>query len=297
MAAQVLGERVDDDVRSVLDGPQQVGAGHGVVHDQRHAVVMGHPCQRGDVGHVAQRVADGFDEHGLGAAVDVPREAGRVARVREAGDDALARQRVREQVVGAAIERAGRDDVVAGLGDRLDRVGDGRHARGQRQRGDAAFERRDALFEHVVGGIHDAGVDVARHLQVEQVRAVPGAVEGVGRRLVDGHRHGAGGGVGCLSGVDGEGLDLHAGLSPRKQWRAGIARCVRPIVSGRTATRNEPIAMCLCLIRHAVCRRSPDNHLHPLPMIHHHTIVSLPRRAAMATEPPSGCRRSQEGGA
>ncbi len=256
VAAQVLGERVDDDVRAVLDGAQQVGAGHGVVHDQRHAVVVRHTRQRGDVGHVAQRVADGFDENGLGAAIDVPREAGRVARVREAGGNALARQRVREQVVGAAIERAGRYDVVAGLGDGLDRVGDGRHARGQGQRGDAAFERRDALFEHVVGGIHDAGVDVARHLQVEQVRSVLGAVEGVGRCLVDGHRHGAGGGVGCLSGVDGEGLDLHAVLSPRKLWAGRRCGACGPLCRAATP-RGTNRSLCAYAFHASAARRPP----------------------------------------
>ncbi|CAM4172240.1 hypothetical protein ACAN107058_23330 [Paracidovorax anthurii] len=231
VAAQVLGERVHHDVGAVLDRAQQVGAGHGVVHDQRHAVVVRHLRQRGDVGHVAQRVADGFDEHRLGPRVDVPGEARRIARIGEARGDALARQRVGEEVVGAAVERAGRDDVVARLRDGLDGVGDGRHARGQGQRGDAALQRRDALFQHVVGRVHDARVDVAGHLQVEQVRPVLGAVEGIGDGLVDGHGHGAGRGVRRLAGVDGEGLDLH-GLVAFRNGSGGWC--------GRAGCRGEP---------------------------------------------------------
>ena len=63
-----------------------------------------------------------------------------------------------------------------------------RLARRQRQRRHAAFHRRDALLQHVVGRVHDAGVDVAQFLQAEQVGGVLGAVELVRRGLVDRHR-------------------------------------------------------------------------------------------------------------
>ena len=76
---------------------------------------------------------------------------------------------------------------------------------------DLAFKGGNALFHNRLGGVHDAGVDVARHLQVEQVGAVLGAVEGVGHRLVDGHGHGLGGGVGAVACVYGQGLDFHEG--------------------------------------------------------------------------------------
>jgi hypothetical protein len=85
------------------------------------------------------------------------------------------------------------DDVVAGLGNGQHRISDRRLARSQRQRRDAAFQRGHALFQHVLRGVHDARVDVARHLQVEQVGAVLRAVEGVGHRLVQRHGHGLGG--------------------------------------------------------------------------------------------------------
>jgi hypothetical protein len=149
-----------------------------------------------EVGDIAQRVADGFAEDSLGLAVDQLLEGVRIAVVGEADLDAVLRQGVGEQVVGAAVQRARRDDVVAGLGNGLDRGGDRGHAGGKGQRGNAAFHRRDALFQHVLRRVHDAGVDVAGNLQVEQVGAVLGAVEGVGGGLVDRHRDGLGGRVG-----------------------------------------------------------------------------------------------------
>ncbi|MCY1535099.1 hypothetical protein D9M68_704900 [compost metagenome] len=161
-----------------------------------------------DVGHVARRVAQRLDEHRLGALVEQLLETARVAVVREARGDAELRQRVGEQVVGATVQRRAADDVVTGFGDGLDRVGHGRLARGQRQRGNAAFERGHALLQHVLRRVVDAGVDVARHFQVEQVRAVLRAVEGVGHGLVDRRRNRAGGRVGRVAGVDRQGFEF-----------------------------------------------------------------------------------------
>lgn len=83
---------------------------------------------------------------------------------------------------------------------------------------------RDALFQHVGGGVHDARVDVAGHLEVEQVGAMLGTVEGIGHGLVDGHGGRLGGGVGRVAGVDGQGFDAHGRLPSGdgcKKGRAG----------------------------------------------------------------------------
>ena len=42
-----------------------------------------------------------------------------------------------------------------------------------RQSADAALEIGDALLEHVGGGVHDPGVDVAEFLQGKQVGRMP----------------------------------------------------------------------------------------------------------------------------
>jgi hypothetical protein len=90
-------------------------------------------------------------------------------------------QGVVEEVVGAAVERGGGDDLVAGVGE----GGDGERLRGLAggggKGGRSAFERGDALLEDVGGGVHDAGVDVAELLQAEEAAGVVGVVED-GRR-------------------------------------------------------------------------------------------------------------------
>ena len=202
-----------DDVGTVLEGAAEDRRGHRVVDNQRHAVAMRGVGQGLDIDDVAGRVADRFAEHGLGLVVDQRFQGGNVVVRGEAGLDAEARQGVGQQVVGAAIQLGHRDDVVTGFGDGLDRIGDGRHAGGHGQRADATFQRRHALFEHGVGRVHDARVDVAGDLQVEQVGTVLGVVEGKGAGLVDRHGHRLGGRVGAVAGVDGQGFQFHAGRS------------------------------------------------------------------------------------
>ena len=58
VATQVFGQRMYDDVGTMLEGAAQIRAGHGVVDDQRHAGGMGNGGQRRNVGDVAQWVAD-----------------------------------------------------------------------------------------------------------------------------------------------------------------------------------------------------------------------------------------------
>ncbi len=201
-----------DDVGAMLERPAEHRRGDCIVDDQRHTVAVRGFGQGGEIDDIARRVADGFAEHRLGATVDQRFQGCDVIVGGETHLDALARQGVGKQVVGAAIELGHRDDVVAHFGDGLDGVGDRCHARGYGQCSHAAFKRCDALFEHVGGGIHDARVDVARHLQVEQVGAVLGVIEGVGGGLVDRHRHRPGGRVRAVASVDGEGFPFHGAL-------------------------------------------------------------------------------------
>jgi len=122
--------------------------------------------------------------------------------------DAELGQGVGEQVVGATVEGGGGDDVIPGFGDGENGVGDGGGTGSQGQGTYAPFQGGDPLFQHVIGGIHDPGVDVARHLQIEQVGPVLGVVEGKGSGLVDGDGHRFGGGVRGVTGMDGKGFDF-----------------------------------------------------------------------------------------
>src|SRR5690606_862061 len=75
---------------------------------------------------------------------------------------------------------------------------------------DAALHFRDALFEHIGRGVHDPGIDVARHREVEQVGPVLRVVESVRGRLVDWHGRGFRRRFGCVAVVQCQGFKSHS---------------------------------------------------------------------------------------
>ena len=185
-------------------GRTSAGEARGVVDDQRQLVLVGDRGELLDVGDVELGIAQRLGVDGAGLVVDGGAQAVEVVGVDKLHLDAQPRQRVVEEIVGAAVERGGGDDLVAGRGQRGDGERLRRLARGRGQRRRAAFERRHALLKDVGGGVHDAGVDVAELLQREQAAGVVGVLEDVGGGLVDGHGARAGGGVGRLAGVNGQ---------------------------------------------------------------------------------------------
>src|SRR6185437_1155397 len=122
--------------------------------------------------------------------------------------DPQGRQDVVELGVGAAVQVAGRDDVVAGLGQVDDRVEDGAGARRHAQTAQLVgpFHQGDALLQHVGGRVHQPGVDVAQLAEREQVGRVLGVLEDERAGPVDGYGPGAGGRVGLGAAVQAEGL-------------------------------------------------------------------------------------------
>ena len=228
-----------------MSAPHSMGrtrAGDGVVLSMMSGklVLVGDGGELLDVDDVELGIAEGLGVDGAGLVVDGGAQAVEVVGIDEAHRDAEPRQRVVEEVVGAAVERGGGDDLVAGGGEGDDGEGFGGLAGGGGEAGDAAFERGDALLEDVGGGVHDAGVDVAELLQREEAGGVVGVLKKIGSGLVDGHGAGAGGGVGRLAGVDGEGGKLlrgfgHDGLLQVRCWwrRDG------PLQSGRNSSHEE----------------------------------------------------------
>ena len=208
VAAEELRGGVDDDVRAERD---PVGRAERVVDDERQAVAVGDGGNGLDVRDVAVRVAQRLKIDGARVRLDGRLDRCGVVRVHERCRDAVLRQRVRQQVIGAAVDRLLRDDVVALPRKRLNGIGDGRCAGGRGQSGHAALKGRHALLKHVLRGVRQAAVDVARVRQAEAGRSLCAVTEYIGRRLVDGHGARAGGGIGLLlSDVKLQGLKMIA---------------------------------------------------------------------------------------
>ncbi len=209
MPADVLGGRVHHDSRAVLERAANDGRGR-IVHDQRYAELAPDRGHFGDRKYGELGVGERLGIVGAGAIVGGAPEGFGVGRVDEAHLDAHRRQRVGEQVPGAAVQVGGADDVVARSAQVLDRQGRCRLSRADRERRNATLQSGDLLLEGIARGVHDARVDVAEVLQREQVGGVLRAAELIGRGLVDRHGYGAGGRVVARAGVQHHGLGVVA---------------------------------------------------------------------------------------
>ena len=113
--------------------------------------------------------------------------------------------------VGATIQVAGRDDVVAGLGEIDDRVEDTAGARGHAQAAKLwpSFEQGNPLFQHVGRRVHEPGIDIAQLSQSEEIGRMLGALENVGTGAIDGHAASESCRVGLSTAVQAKSLELH----------------------------------------------------------------------------------------
>ena len=210
VAADELGERVHDDVGAPLDRADEVRRRHRVVDDQRNPASWATL----DTPSMSKTSFFGFDStspknsfvFGRTAVRHCSRSSGSSTNVTSMP---MLRQRVVEQVVGAAVERRRGDDVVADFGDRRDGQhlgglpGPDRKRSGDPDRGGAAaLQRIQARLERALRRVHDARVDVADLGQGEQVGGVGRVAELVARRLVDGHGTRPGGRIGISPDVD-----------------------------------------------------------------------------------------------
>ena len=109
------------------------------------------------------------------------------------------RANVLELAERAAVEERRADDIVARFDQIAERQILGGHARCGGHGRRASFERSHALFENRGRGIAQTGVDVTLFAQGEAGRALFGAVENIGRGLVDRQCARTGHGIGLLA--------------------------------------------------------------------------------------------------
>ena len=121
--------------------------------------------------------------------------------------DAELRERLSEQCPRSPVQTVGGNEVLSRMHDRQQRRRDRCLTAGEGQSSRAAVQRRQALFEDVGRGIHQAGVDVAEFAQAEEVRCVLRAMEHVARCRIDRHSARRSGGVWHLPGVQRQGTE------------------------------------------------------------------------------------------
>lgn len=176
----------DDDVGAEFQRANKRRGGDRVVDDERNMVLVSDLGDGWDIEDVSDGVAEGLTVESLGIRLDGLLPLGRVIRVLEEGDvDAQALQGDGEQGGGATVKARGGDDVVAGRSDVEDGGGLSGLAGRESHGGDAAFQGCDAALEGVHRRVGQASVNRACIREVKASGSVLGAVEDVGRRLVN----------------------------------------------------------------------------------------------------------------
>jgi hypothetical protein len=176
-----LADRLDTDVRAVVEGVLVDGGGEGVVDDRQgadRAGLFGDGGDGGDVEDVQGGVGRGLEEHDAGPAGQHLGQSADFVAAQEGGGDAELGQVVAEEFEGAAVDVADARDVLAGTGGGEEGGGFGGHARGERERLLAVFQVGELGLEGADGGVEAvAGVEVARLAALDDVEEVGGGVE------------------------------------------------------------------------------------------------------------------------
>lgn len=148
MAVDVLGDGVDDDVGSVVQGILDVRAQEGVVHHDLDAMLVSNGRNGADINEAQGRVGRGLDpdEPGLVRADQLGHVG--LDGGREGDLDAVGGRDLGEVSVGAAVDVRDGDDVGA-AGERLEDVGGGGRAGGEGERIAGVLEARNGGFKVV----------------------------------------------------------------------------------------------------------------------------------------------------
>lgn len=74
-----------------------------------------------------------------------------------------------KKIIGSTVQLAGTDNIISGFDQSLNSVGYCRHAGSHGQSTNAPLDRSQPLFQHRCCGIHDASINISRHVEIEQV--------------------------------------------------------------------------------------------------------------------------------
>src|SRR2546430_17660596 len=119
-----------DDVRTMFKRTAQVGCGKGVIYDKRNASLVGNIGDGTDIEHITTWVADGFTVKGTSTRRESAAVVLGVRAVDENRIDAPGSESQVELCMRAAVEGAGRDQIISRTKERHHRCHLGSHARG-----------------------------------------------------------------------------------------------------------------------------------------------------------------------
>ena len=212
---EVLGDRVEGNVRAEDNGVLEDGAGKGVVDNKDGAGLVGNLGGLAEVGDGRQGVPGRFDVHNLGLPGDDGLTEGlRVGSVDHRRRHPKALHHVAVEVHGGAVHHLRAHNVVPGAHEGHDGPGHSAHPAPKGDRAPRVLELSNNHLELLDSGVPDAAVHVALRLLGEEVGPLLGVVEHKRRGLEDGEGVGVedvdlvSAGDGLLAGVDTHGVEV-----------------------------------------------------------------------------------------
>ena len=198
---------MDHDVGAPVEGPAEVGRGHGVVDDERDARLARHRRQGFQIADHAARIGQALDEDRLGPGRQRTAHGRRVVDVDEVSLPVEFLEGLAELGDRAAVEPGRGDETVARFHQGEESENLGGVAGSAAGAAAPAFQIRQAFFEGGHRRIRESRVDEAEGLQVEQRGRVVGVVEHVGGVLEDRRLARAGDRLRLGAGVDHAGFE------------------------------------------------------------------------------------------
>ena len=228
MPAEVFGGRVHDDVGAEDERLLQRRRRERVVDDDEGADRVPDLGEAGDVGDPQQRVRRRLDPHDLRRrGLDGGAHGVEITHVDDAQAHAPRPEHPGEQSVGAAVDVAAEQHLVAGRERGAQQRVFGGEPRGERERVRPALDRGELGLQRCARRVSAAPVLVPTAQPAD-------AVLGIRRREVHGRNDGAGGGVGLLAGVDGEAREPAGDVTGHEcAPSVAVAVCVSVTVSSR----------------------------------------------------------------
>jgi hypothetical protein len=246
VAADVLGGRVHDDVGAQFQRPGEHRRGEGIVDPHQHPLAVRDLDASGDIGDRHPRIARAFQPQQLGAGRERGFQGAEIRRVGERHRDSGAVGDFMQQAVGAAVDVAAGDDMVAAF-ERRDHAMRGCHAAGKGQGPHAALERGERGLEGFARRIAAPRVVVLAPLA--------GAGLHEGRRNVQRRYDRAGLRVVLVADVNGAGAEFHR-VNQASRNGSKAPRTERPRITRNDANQKSELKDGASLIGSAASRDS-----------------------------------------
>ena len=217
ITAEVLRQRVDHDISTMIDGSAEYGRQR-IIYGEGEAVSMGNISYSGDIDKVELGVTQRLSVDELGIGLDSCLEVLRILGIDEGRRDTEAGQRDAQEIVRTAVDAGGGDDMITSTQQGKNRRSDSAHATCRSDGTDTTFESCQALLKDVGRGVIEAGIEVGRDLQVKDPSSVVSTIKSEGIRLIKGHCSRAAVCSGIESVMEGQGRYVLAHCLRRCLW-------------------------------------------------------------------------------